>query len=542
MFFQDFPYILSWWSIIFLIGTIFFPFTNRLFTNFKDRGYIFAKIIGIAVLSYLAWLLGFLHLLPFGQPSLYLILFGLVFLNLIWWQKNPAAAKIDLSARLKNNWTFIKIIIFEEVIFSATFVFWAFVKGHQSDIQGLEKFMDFGFINSILHSIYFPPPDMWLVKAASATSDNFINYYYFGHLVTAVLTKLSNLDPAVTFNLMLSTIFAFTFTGSFSIAINLIASSLSLRGRVLWSSDEAILTRHSGLSRIRFWSPRLLAGPQNDDRNQIASLPRSVHTNVVARNDNIITIIFSLLTAFLVTLAGNLHTIYAFTKGYLPADKPIPFWQLLGKGIDFSAYWYPNATRFIPFAIHEFPSYSFVVSDLHGHVLDIPFVLLTIALLLSLVLSTSKIKSTKTFDFLPELLPFDLLLLTLLGFLLAIMYMTNAWDGLIYFGLSALVFLYIYYQHYWPNLNSLILKFFNSLILLVVLFVLFSLPLLLCGGIYLSFTASSFWGPRACRGGLQNRFWARFASLACQNDKLTFLFRCLRLTYDHSFYRPSYLS
>ena len=42
-----------------------------------------------------------------------------------------------------------------------------------------------------------------------------INYYYFGHLVTATTTKLSGLDLAYTFNLMLATIFALTLTMSF---------------------------------------------------------------------------------------------------------------------------------------------------------------------------------------------------------------------------------------------------------------------------------------------------------------------------------------
>src|SRR5258708_38797604 len=29
------------------------------------------------------------------------------------------------------------------------------------DIHGLEKYMDYGFVNSILRSQYFPPKDMW---------------------------------------------------------------------------------------------------------------------------------------------------------------------------------------------------------------------------------------------------------------------------------------------------------------------------------------------------------------------------------------------
>ena len=91
-------------------------------------------------------------------------------------------------------------------------------------------------------------------------------------------------------------------------------------------------------------------------------------------------------------------------------------------------YWYPNATRFIPFTIHEFPIYSFVVSDLHGHVLDIPFVLLTIATIFTLFIG-KKIKFIH---------------LVFISFLLAIMYMTNAWDGLIYM-LLGLMFLALTY-------------------------------------------------------------------------------------------------
>ena len=114
------------------------------------------------------------------------------------------------------------------------------------------------------------------------------------------------------------------------------------------------------------------------------------------------------LTAFLVTLAGNMRTIYAFTRGYT-GENVKPFWELVwgirdlgnvgGLGIleifrvlwgkigeGMNTYWYPNATRFIPWTIHEFPSYSFVVSDVHGHVLSIPFVLLAIALLITVCL------------------------------------------------------------------------------------------------------------------------------------------------------------
>src|SRR3989304_5981669 len=94
---------------------------------------------------------------------------------------------------------------------------------------------------------------------------------------------------------------------------------------------------------------------------------------------------------FPVASAGNFQTVYAFTRGYTGDDvQPLwtllwgwgEFWSRLREGME--RYWYANATRFIPFTIHEFPSYSFVVSDIHGHVLSIPFVLLAIGLLITL--------------------------------------------------------------------------------------------------------------------------------------------------------------
>ncbi|HLB60542.1 MAG TPA: DUF2298 domain-containing protein, partial [Patescibacteria group bacterium] len=126
-------------------------------------------------------------------------------------------------------------------------------------------------------------------------------------------------------------------------------------------------------------------------------------------------------------------------------------------------YWYPNATRFIPNTIHEFPSYSWVVADLHGHVFDIPFVLLTIGVLLSIFLKfeiQSDNRRTKlqiinskqkkyVFGFLNLGFIWSRLTrwstgfriwdLLFLGFLCAVMYMTNAWDGLIYLALSGLL-------------------------------------------------------------------------------------------------------
>ena len=47
-------------------------------------------------------------------------------------------------------------------------------------------------------------------------------------------------------------------------------------------------------------------------------------------------------------------------------------------------YWDP--TRVIPYTINEFPFFSFLFADLHPHMINIPFALLFVALLLNLAL------------------------------------------------------------------------------------------------------------------------------------------------------------
>ncbi len=343
----DFFFVIQWWLYFFILGLIFLPFTTSIFSKFIDLGYIFSKILGIVIISYLIFLGGLLHILPFNLWSVYSVIFIAIIANVFLIRKRGVG-------NIKKKMLYL--FVFEEILFFISLSVWSLVKGYQPDIYGLEKYMDFGFINSILRSTYFPPQDMWFTPEP-------INYYYFGHLTTAVLTKLSQLPSYISYNLMLSTIFAFTIVSSFSIVATL--------------TFEVIKKRKTS-------------------------------------------IVTGILAGIITSLGGNLHTLYSLFKPYSPPESPLPFWKLGFNPFNFpNEYWYPNATRFIPFTIHEFPSYSFVVSDLHGHVLDIPFVFLSLALILTFFLKQRV----------------DAKLIILASFLLSIMYMTNAWDGIIYFGL-----------------------------------------------------------------------------------------------------------
>lgn len=389
----------KWYIYLFILGIIFLPTAKLLFAKFYDYGYPFAKIIGVLILSFTLFILGILKILPFSRGSIFALVSIAAVLN--WWLFRKKPFELDKKR--------LTLLIAEEVLFFIGLLLWTLVRSQEPSLRGLEKFMDFGFMNSILRTTYFPPYDMWL-------SGHTINYYYFGHLMGAVLIKFAGIAPAIGYNLILATIFALGITQTFSLCFSIIHNS--------WNSVRVAL-------------------------------------------------IGALLGLFIVNFGGNLHTIYSFTKGYAN-DKPVAPWELKNPPIGCytanskgeqewslycpQSYWYPNATRFIPFTIHEFPMYSYVVADLHGHVFDIPLVLLTLATLYILFTSLKEEpeKQKKQFG-----------LTMLVGFLTSVNYMTNAFDGPIYLLLTlSLIFFAL----------RLRLQFLLHFLTLIVSFVIFSLP------------------------------------------------------------------
>lgn len=391
----DIGYIFQWWIMFFILGIIFLPLTVKLFNNFFDKGYALSKVLATLLVSYSVWLISSFKILSFDYFTVTVVVAAALVINII------VAKRVKFIFHTKP---FIHIFILEEILFLAGLIFWAYVRAHEPSIHGLEKYMDFGFINSILRSQHFPPADLWLTPHS-------INYYYFGHLTAAVLTKISGIDPAIAYNLTLSSLFAITISASFSIGANI----------------------------YHFLSPK--------------NFKKIITTGILA--------------SVLVTLGGNLHTIYAFFANYTPAENPVPFWTLKPE-FNLLGYWYPNATRFIVNTIHEFPIYSFVVADLHGHVLNIPFVLLIIALLLQVFFSTNSATHRWVY--------------VLFGLLIATSLMTNVLDGPIYLLVLAVMLFLTNIRKYQTLGNPLkllkvSLKESSSTILIVLITaILFSLP------------------------------------------------------------------
>jgi len=329
------------------------PLTYRLFKNLPDRGYAFAKPLGILLTSYVLWIgasFGFLRN-SWG---------GIVFSILVvavgsWWFYSRRNTEAGIASFLRGN---RRMVIANEALFALAFVLFALFRAYNPEIMGTEKPMEFAFLNAILRSDTFPPHDPWL-------SGFGISYYYFGYLMMAMLTKLSGVASAVAFNLGITLLFALTVTGAYGLVYNLI------EGR---GDNEA--TRQRG--------------------KLVTSLPRYF---------------VPLLGPLFVAIVGNLEGVFEvlYSKGlgsarfwsWLDIKELVSNGRVTGRWFDLgSGWWWWRASRVIHDkdllgnsveVIDEFPFFSFMLGDMHPHVLALPFVLLALALALNIL--NSKLQS-----------------------------------------------------------------------------------------------------------------------------------------------------
>jgi uncharacterized membrane protein len=114
-------------------------------------------------------------------------------------------------------------------------------------------------------------------------------------------------------------------------------------------------------------------------------------------------------------------------------------------GVKKEDYWFPDATRYIGYfpetndkTIHEFPSYSFVLGDLHAHVINIMLVLTVLGILFAWLIDRQKRKEeglpTRKEVFHPAVLA--------ISFLIGLFHMTNFWDFPIYYVVAGAVILF----------------------------------------------------------------------------------------------------
>jgi YYY domain-containing protein len=440
---SDAVVVLLWWMLAQIFGLLGLPTAFRIFRRLPDRGYGVSKALGVLLVTYLFWLLGVLGFLQNDSGGMLFAFAVTAVASAIFYfrlstsstrdrrkgtsgEETGDAVQDGLSTWLRTNW---KVILVTELIFAATFGGWALYRAYVPRIMtaGGEKFMELAFLNGINRSATLPPLDPWLSGYA-------ISYYYFGYLMMSVFIRLSGVPSSVGFNAGGALLFALTATGAFSLVYNIVASLSSHRDAV---------------------TPGQHLAP-----DQAGALVPQPTSSRLERRWIWIAILGAIFLVLLSNYEGPLEV--AHWKGLgseavwqwldiadLERPPPTQIGPDSGARLTRPGWWWWRASRVIfdydvsdwpnrydkaanpppqrRENIDEFPFFSFLLGDMHPHVLALPFVVLALTVSLSLHqtgYATHDVYATSRFG-VPGLSRIELLLFALvlgaLGFL-------NTWD------------------------------------------------------------------------------------------------------------------
>ncbi|MBD3362241.1 hypothetical protein GF362_00800 [Candidatus Dojkabacteria bacterium] len=187
----DIVYLGSLFFVNFIVGLISWPISNLFFRKLSDNGYSLSHIFGWIAISYIAFFLVSLKILPNTLFSILLIVVFWLFINLLIKEKFN---NIKIS---EINWHQVAFI---QILFLLLIGFLYWVRGHGSEIYQIERFMDFGFIQSLFNTNELPLYDIWF-------GGEILNYYYFGHYIGYVVLSLTFIPTVPGFFVLIIWIF-----------------------------------------------------------------------------------------------------------------------------------------------------------------------------------------------------------------------------------------------------------------------------------------------------------------------------------------------
>lgn len=343
----------SWYLATLAIGTVGILPATALFPHLRSRGVLFARPLGLILLSVGLWWIGWSGVLPYGSGALYLLLGTSWIVTTVVVFRRPECIRT-----IAIRW---RLLILGELIFIVIFGLLALARAQAPNAQHTEKPMDLLMLMAVNRSDALPPLDPWLSGAT-------VSYYHLGHLAIDIVGRLSRTGPEIGFNLGIAMIGGFAGVAIFGLASDVLA-----------------------LSHIRKRSSSLMAG---------------------------FTGVFALLWVAPLASHRDILSILRDTDSSLRET-----W-----------WWWWDATRVLPQPISEFPAFSFLLGDLHAHVLALPIALISIAI----SVSTFQERTPLTVGFWLKY-PIQLVLVSAV---FAALFMTNSWDvvtfGLLWWGASML--------------------------------------------------------------------------------------------------------
>lgn len=431
LFGSDFAQVVGWLLTLVAAGIIFFPVSFLVFRRFRDCGILFSITLGVAFLSWLSWLFSSIGFIPFnawGSVIVWLLcaLMSIAFLVSV---KRVKGSVIPKNFDFKEK---IVPMLITGLVFLVTFIAWNYIRGFKPQAHGsTESIMDYAYMKSLDRSNYMPATDMWL-------SGKSLNYYYVGQYIATFLSKVSGVGVDYGYNLMLMTEASLALAIPYSLVSTVFSEFTASKGILRKASSHA-------------------AG---------------------------------LISGIAVSLSGNFH--YLLFYYVVP-----PLRDMLGvtnmaaaDGLSLPNYFFPNSTRYIGYmpnttdkTIHEFPAYSFVLGDLHAHVINIMFVLCVVGVLYAYMINrkdrirltavdalghADKDRSDTLFGierFFAKV--FDPCVVVT-AFFIGLFHTTNYWDYPIYFVVAGAVILYVNFVTEGARYTGVVLTVFHAAIVIII--------------------------------------------------------------------------
>ena len=219
-----------WFAAAQLFAFIVLPIAFVVFRPWPDRGYLFAKPLGLVLIPTVTWLLVSARLVSFSFTS---VLIAVLLVSIVSYLFVRATGP-DLFTHLKTN---ARRIVNMELLLLIAFVGFLILRAANPDLwhpfKGGEKPMDFAYLNAVVRSSTIPPYDPWY-------SGGYLNYYYFGQFMLASLIRLTGIVPSVAHTLAVPLLFAFTVGGVYSIVSGLAELTLRARQVPAWSRRSPV--------------------------------------------------------------------------------------------------------------------------------------------------------------------------------------------------------------------------------------------------------------------------------------------------------------
>ena len=402
---NDFPYMMLWYLTMLALGAAAYPAVSRLFKDFSDKGWIFSKILGWLLAGYMMWLFSSVHLMKFSFAACVIT----AVLMAVLLTAVPAVISIKKDKAGKDGGFFEALfpygvpcgsLLFMEFIFMLSFFFFCYYRCFRPEAFGQEKMMDFGFMNRMFYTDYFPPDDMWFAGEK-------LNYYYFGQYIFTYLTKLSGNNVSLGYNFGMGTAFAVYFTLPFVLAFELMSVSVK--------------------------------NAKNVKHKRFHCLSAGVAAAAVS--------VFS----------ANMQ--YVIYSRLVPMVR-----EMLQLTKDYQEYWYADSSRYIGSipdvedkTAVEFGAYSMVTGDLHAHVVNQLYVMTFLGLLISFMIDVRNSRQDgeeDRVDWLRELLDPRLIVCAAL---MGIFYMCSSWDVAIYYVVAGSILLALNIRNHKKILNVILL-------------------------------------------------------------------------------------